>query len=131
VALLLYGNKRILYTMAEHLDTGKLGEDKAADYLVEKGYVIVARNYRFKHAEIDLIAKKGKLLVFAEVKTRTNTSYGMPEEFVDYTKTRLIMKAAEHYIFDTDWHFDIRFDVVSVVIGKDSIRIKHFEDAFC
>ena len=117
--------------MAEHLDTGKLGEDKAADYLTEKGYEIVARNYRFKHAEIDMIAKKGKLLIFVEVKTRTNTNYGMPEEFVDYAKTRLIMRVAEHYIFATNWHFDVRFDIVSVVIGKDSIRIKHFEDAFC
>lgn len=117
--------------MAEHLETGKLGEDKAAAHLIEKGYEIVARNYRFKHGEIDMIAKKGKLAIFVEVKTRTNLSYGFPEEFVDATKRGLIMKTAEHYIFDTDWHFDIRFDIVSVVINSNSIRIKHIEDAFC
>jgi putative endonuclease len=117
--------------MAEHLDTGKLGEDKAAAYLAEKGYEILARNYRFKHSEIDLIAKKGKLTIFVEVKTRTNLSYGFPEEFVDGAKAKLIMRAAEHYIFDTDWHFDIRFDIVSVIINPNNFRIKHFEDAFC
>jgi len=117
--------------MAEHLETGKVGEEKAAAYLTEKGYEIVARNYRFKHSEIDIIAKKGKLTVFVEVKTRTNLNYGFPEEFVDSTKAKLVMRAAEHYIFDTNWHFDIRFDIVSVVINANSVRIKHIEDAFC
>jgi putative endonuclease len=117
--------------MAEHLETGKLGEEKAAAYLIEKGYEIVARNYRFKHSEIDLIAKMGKLTIFVEVKTRTNLSYGFPEEFVDATKVKLVMRAAEHYIFDTDWHFDIRFDIISVIINNNEFRIKHVEDAFC
>ena len=77
--------------MAEHLDTGKQGEDKAAEFLADKGYEIVVRNYRYRHAEIDIIAKKNKILAFVEVKTRTNLSYGMPEEFVDVTKRRLII----------------------------------------
>ena len=116
--------------MAEHLETGKLGEDKAVAYLEEKGYEILARNHRHRHAEIDIIAKKNKILTFVEVKTRTNISYGMPEEFVDATKRRLIMKAAEQYIFDQDWQGDIRFDVVSVVITQNTIKIQHIEDAF-
>lgn len=116
--------------MAEHLETGKEGEDKASDYLIEKGYEIVARNYRFRHAEIDIIAKKGKILLFVEVKTRRNLSFGMPEEFVDYAKTRLIMKAAENYIFEIDWQFDIRFDIISVIINQNNFRIRHIEDAF-
>ncbi|AEI47746.1 YraN family protein [Runella slithyformis] len=116
--------------MAEHLDTGRLGEDKAAAFLENKGFEILARNFRFRHSEIDIIAKKNKILIFAEVKTRTNVSFGMPEEFVDATKRRLIMKAAEQYIFDTDWHGDIRFDVISVVITQHTVRIEHIEDAF-
>ncbi|RDB03265.1 YraN family protein [Runella aurantiaca] len=116
--------------MAEHLDTGKLGEDKAAAFLQEKGYEILVRNYRFRHSEIDIIAKKNKILTFVEVKTRTNVSFGMPEEFVDATKRRLIMKAAEQYIFDTDWHGDIRFDVISVILTQHTARIEHIEDAF-
>lgn len=116
--------------MAEHLDTGKLGEDKATAFLENKGFEILTRNFRFRHSEIDIIAKKNKILIFAEVKTRTNVSFGMPEEFVDATKRRLIMKAAEQYIFDTDWHGDIRFDVISVVITQHTVRIEHIEDAF-
>ena len=116
--------------MAEHLDTGKQGEDKATEFLADKGYEIIVRNHRYRHAEIDIIAKKNKILVFVEVKTRTNLSYGMPEEFVDATKRRLIMKAAENYIFDRDWHGDIRFDVVSVIINSGTVQIHHIEDAF-
>lgn len=116
--------------MAQHNETGKQGEAEAVRYLQEKGYELLARNYRYQHAEIDLIAQKGKLLVFIEVKTRTNVSYGNPEEFVNYTKARLVMKAAEHYIFDHNWAFDVRFDIVAVTLASNEIRVKHIEDAF-
>jgi putative endonuclease len=116
--------------MAEHLETGKIGEEKAAAFLVENGYEIVERNYRHKHAEIDLIARKGKMLIFVEVKTRTNVSYGMPEASVDYTKAKLVMRVAEKYIFDKDWMFDVRFDVIAIIINNDKVKITHFEDAF-
>lgn len=116
--------------MAQHNDTGKAGEEKAAQFLLEKGYEILARNYRHQHAEIDLIAQKGKLLVFVEVKTRTNLSFGNPETFVSYDKTKQVMKAAEHYIFATDWQYDIRFDVLSVAIANNRVQINHIEDAF-
>lgn len=116
--------------MAQHNETGKQGEEAAARYLREQGYDILARNYRYQHAEIDLIAQKGKLLVFVEVKTRSNLSYGNPEEFVSYTKAKLIMKAAEHYIFTTDWLFDIRFDIIAVAQTSNELKLKHLEDAF-
>jgi putative endonuclease len=116
--------------MAQHNETGKQGEAEAARYLQENGYEIVARNYRYQHAEIDLVAKKGKLLIFAEVKTRTNLSFGNPEEFVSYAKAKLVMKAAEQYIFANDWFHDIRFDIVAVTLAGNELRIKHIEDAF-
>jgi len=117
--------------MAQHNETGRQGEAEAVRYLREKGYEIMARNYRHQHAEIDLVAQKSKLLIFVEVKTRTNLSYGNPEEFVSYTKARLVMKAAEHYIFANDWQHDIRFDVIAVTVAGHEVRIKHLEDAFC
>jgi putative endonuclease len=117
--------------MAQHNETGKQGELEATRHLREQGYEIMFRNYRYQHAEIDLIAKKGKLLVFVEVKTRTNLSYGNPEEFVSYTKAKLVMKAAEQYIFANDWQYDIRFDIIAVTIAGSELRIKHIEDAFC
>lgn len=117
--------------MAQHNETGKQGEAEAVRYLQTNGYEIVARNYRHQHAEIDLIAKKGKLLIFVEVKTRTNLSYGNPETFVSYTKAQLVMKAAEQYIFKHDWLYDVRFDIVAVTMTDAQLQIKHIEDAFC
>jgi putative endonuclease len=117
--------------MARHNDTGTWGEQKAVEYLQNKGYEIVVKNYRHLQAEIDLIARKGKLLIFVEVKTRTGTGYGLPEEFVSYTKSKLVMKAAEGYIFDTNWQFDVRFDIISILIFPDGgLNIRHLEDAF-
>ena len=116
--------------MAQHNDTGKQGEDEAVRYLQQKGYKILERNYRHQHAEIDLIAQKGKLLIFVEVKTRTGTRFGNPEEFVNSTKARLVMKAAEHYIFAKDWQYDVRFDIIAVTVLPDEVAIKHIEDAF-
>ena len=116
--------------MAQHNKTGKQGEEEAVRYLLEKGYEVIARNFRYHHAEIDIIAKKGKLLIFTEVKTRTNLSYGNPEEFVSYTKAKLVMKAAEHYIFTHNWLCDVRFDIIGVTIADNELSIKHLEDAF-
>ncbi|GAB4030477.1 YraN family protein [Spirosoma gilvum] len=116
--------------MAQHNETGKQGEAEAANYLREKGYEIITWNYRYQHAEIDLIVQKGKLLVFVEVKTRTNVSFGNPEEFVSYTKAKLVMKAAEHYIFATNWQYDVRFDIVAVTVSGNQLQVKHIEDAF-
>lgn len=117
--------------MAQHNDTGKMGEDLAARYLQEKGYQVLERNYRHQQSEIDLIAKKDKMLLFVEVKTRSNLSFGNPEEFVSYTKVKLIKRAAEHYIYAKDWHFDVRFDVVAVSVSPAGTPVvKHIEDAF-
>ena len=74
------------------------GENLAAEFLQEKGFEIVARNFRHKHAEIDLIAQRENWLLFIEVKTRTSTSYGKPEDFVDHNKSRNVFEAAEEYI---------------------------------
>lgn len=116
--------------MAQHNETGKQGEAEATRFLQSEGYEVMARNFRYHHAEIDLIVKKGKLLVFVEVKTRTNLSFGNPEEFVSYTKAKLVMKAAEHYIFTHNWPFDVRFDIVAVSISGNTMQVKHVEDAF-
>ena len=116
--------------MAQHNETGKQGETEAARFLQEKGYEIMARNFRYQHAEIDLVVRKGKMMVFVEVKTRTNLSFGNPEEFVSYAKAKLVMKAAEHYIFAHNWQFDVRFDILAISIAGSEMRVKHVEDAF-
>lgn len=117
--------------MAQHNETGRWGESKAASFLTEKGFQIMAKNYRNFHSEIDLIVEKDQMLIFVEVKTRTGTAFGMPEEFVNASKAKLVMRAAENYIFDVDWQFDVRFDIVSILVLPDgSTEIHHIEDAF-
>lgn len=107
---------------------GKKGEQLAAEFLIKKGFEIVVRNYRYKHAEIDLIIKRDDWLIFVEVKARSSNDFGEPEEFVDARKVNRIFDAAEEYIYATDWHGHIRFDIVSVKLGKEPV-IELFEDA--
>lgn len=117
--------------MAEHNDSGKLAEELASDWLVSKGYEFVEKNYRHKHAEIDLIMKHQGLLIFIEVKFRSGTGFGFAEEFVDSNKKKMVVKAADQYIFEKDWHKDIRFDIVAVYKDRNgNINFKQFEDAF-
>jgi putative endonuclease len=114
----------------DHNELGRWGEDTAVAHLEAKGYTILQRNYRHHYGEIDIIARSTPFLVFIEVKTRTNLSFGMPESFVDRTKARLITNTAEEYTFRTNWQGPIRFDVVAIIKQSQNIRIRHFEDAF-
>jgi putative endonuclease len=107
---------------------GRKGETLAAEFLQQKGFEIVARNYRHRRAEIDLIVRRDNWLIFVEVKTRSSTAFGEPEAFVDFKKANLIFQAAEEYIYATDWKHHVRFDVISVKLGEETV-IEHFEDA--
>jgi putative endonuclease len=114
--------------VSDKIKTGNLGENLAADFLVKKGFEIIARNYRFRQCEIDLIARRDNWTIFVEVKTRSSLSYGHPEEFVSAQQARRIFEAAEEFIFSTNWHGHIRFDIVSVKFGVTP-EVTHFEDA--
>ena len=103
---------------------------RAAAFLEGKGYQVIARNYRHKHAEIDLIVKRGDWLVFVEVKTRTSAAYGYPEEFVDEKKEEKILEGADHYLAECNWQGNVRYDIVAVSIVNGRWDIVHFEDAF-
>ena len=116
--------------MPKHLQTGHMGEKLAATMLQQKGYEILACNARYGKAEIDIIAKYQQTMVFVEVKTRTNLSYGMPESFVSTRKAQLVTQAADEYVHAEGWHGNIRFDVVAVVLSESQPEITHFEDAF-
>jgi putative endonuclease len=116
--------------MSKHLETGRTGEQMAADWLVQRGFEVLERNYRHLKAEIDLIVRKSNLLVFVEVKTRSDTAFGLPEAAVTPAKAALIVAAAEQYICSIDWPHEIRFDIVSVLIQGKSTEIEHLEDAF-
>ena len=115
--------------MNKNKELGQEGEQLAADYLKKSGWKILETNYRFRRSEIDLIASKKDLLIFVEVKTRSSTAYGLPEQFVDEKKADNIMKAANHYIREHDWKSNIRFDIISI-IKKVRMELEHIEDAF-
>lgn len=115
--------------MSKSKELGQEGEQLAADYLKIKGWMILEMNYRYSRSEIDLIASKNDQLIFVEVKARTNTAYGLPEQYVDDKKAEHIMKAADHYIHQIDWKGNIRFDIISI-IKKESVELEHIEDAF-
>jgi putative endonuclease len=117
--------------MKHHLATGKSGEEIARRYLVEKGYQIVAVNWRYRRAEIDIIASKPGWLIFVEVKTRSGTFYGSPDQFVDRRKQRLIVDAAVVFMNRTGFPNEFRFDIISIVFkNPGEYGLRHFEDAF-
>lgn len=93
---------------------GAWGEDQAAEYLTKQGLTVLARNYRTRAGEIDLIASDGDELVFVEVKARSNLEFGYPEEAVTPGKLSHIQNAAEEYLAE---HFEVaqwRIDVVAI-----------------
>lgn len=117
--------------MAKHNETGLKGEQIAENFLLNKGYAILHRNWRFEKKEVDIIAVKGDLLVFTEVKTRKNYYFGFPEEFVDHKKQGFMKTAAEAFTLDNPGYTTIRFDIISIQMDNQQVKeIVHFEDAF-
>jgi putative endonuclease len=116
--------------MAQHNETGKTGEDLAADFLAEQGYRILERNWRWGKGEIDLICSRDRFIVFVEVKTRSTGFFGQPEEAVNKTKKRFIIRAANAYVLMNDLHGEVRYDILSVILRDRSHTIRHIEDAF-
>ena len=116
--------------MAKHNELGKEGESLAQEFLKDKGYTILETNWRYQRAEIDLIAMQGAILVFIEVKTRSNNYLGHPAEFVTPTKEQLIADAASFYMEQINHDWEIRFDIISILISPYGFQIEHLEDAF-
>lgn len=97
---------------------GRFGEKIAENYLEHYGYAIVGRNFKTYYGEIDLIAQKGDEILFCEVKTRTATVYGYPEEAVDCRKVRHLLKATGAYLEQKEINIFWRLDIISVEINK-------------
>jgi len=116
--------------MAKHYDLGLKGEEIAANYLAAKGYEIIERNWRFAKDEIDVIAKHQDFLVMVEVKTRSSSFFGNPEEAVDEQKQRFLIRAANEYVLQKEIDLEVRFDIFSIVIESGKQTINHIEDAF-
>ena len=110
--------------------TGKEGEKIAYDHLLKKGYQMLEQNWRFGRYEVDLIATKDNFLVIVEVKTRTSTDFGFPDEAVSAHKIDFLATAAAAYQDKNDLDMETRFDIISIVILNNHPRLFHIENAF-
>ncbi len=116
------------------MNLGNHGEGLAKKYFESLGYELVAENFRFERAEIDLIFKDEakKLLIFIEVKTRRNRAFGEPEESVTGKKQAQIIKSAEGFLMNDQNYNDYekRFDVAAIMIENGEEKINHIINAF-
>lgn len=106
--------------MSQHnKDTGFLGENKAATYLINMGYDILFRNWRFKHLEIDIIASKGNCLHIIEVKTRRSNTFGFPEQHIDAIKMQHLKNAAAVFQYKHPHWKMLQFDVIAIQLYSE------------
>lgn len=110
---------------------GQVGEDLAAKFLEKHDYKIVARNYKIRSAEIDIIAEKNLTIIFVEVKTRSNIRHGLAVEAVNLRKQKRIIEAASVFLQD-EKYFDYacRFDVIEIYSVGENFKVNHIENAF-
>ena len=117
--------------MANHNDFGKIAEDLAVDFLVRNQYKILARNFRYLKAEVDIIAEFDNQIIIVEVKARNTDAFLEPQEAVNKKKIRLLISAASYYIEENNIDKEVRFDIISVLPNKQkTLEIHHITDAF-
>ena len=102
--------------MAKHIETGKTGEKLAIQWLKEKAYTILEQNWRHYRWEVDIIAEKGMVLHFIEIKTRRTSKFGLPEDSVGDKKIQNLINAAEHYLHQNPQWQRIQFNILSILI---------------
>lgn len=107
-------------------DLGEMAEKRAVEFLRQQGYHIIAQNYRWRGGEIDIIARDGDFLVFVEVKARSSSNFGLPEEAITEHKKHKLIMTAQRYIAQHKPELDMRFDVVAISGGEARL----YKDAF-
>lgn len=111
-------------------ELGRIGENIIADYITKLGYKVVERNFECNQGEIDIIAKDKEELVFIEVKTRTDISYGEAREAVTNTKKRHLINSIKYYIYKQKLENQpIRIDVAEVYINKGKVKVNYIKQA--
>ena len=111
---------------------GDAAEDRACRHLEGSGFTIVERNFRTRGGEIDIVARKGDVLVFVEVRSREAADFGTPEESVTPAKRRRIVGAARHYLSNvppSSWR-EARFDVIAIEGSGEAAILRHYSAAF-
>jgi putative endonuclease len=116
--------------MATHNELGTKGEEIAVDFLQKNNYKILEKNWRFKKAEVDIIALKKGILAVVEVKTRSSDYFGNPQDFVNQKKIKLLVEAINEYVISKNLDVEVRFDIIAILKNKDKFDIQHLKDAF-
>ena len=116
--------------MGKHNEFGRLGEQLAVGFLIEEGYRIRERNYRYQNAEIDVLAQKGNELCVVEVKSRNKGFFEDISVVISKKKIRLLTLAANQYVSDNDLDVEVRFDVITVIKNQEKFEVEHLKDAF-
>ena len=116
--------------METHINTGKIGEDLAARWLICQGYQILFRNFRLDRLEVDLIVRKKGILHFVEVKTSRSTQFGFPEDRISRTKQKSMVRSVRAYLNKARPKAAIQIDVLSVMILKSGVECFLFENVF-
>lgn len=116
--------------MAAHNELGKKGEELAVAHLQKNGYTILDKNWRYQKAEVDIIAQKAEILAVVEVKTRSSTDFGNPQDFVKPKKIKLLVTAIDEYVTSKNLDVEVRFDIIAIVKTNQKFDLEHIEDAF-
>lgn len=117
--------------MGKHNDFGKWAENFAVEYLENKGYKILERNYFYQKAEIDIIAQKGNFIVIVEVKARNSEKITTALQAVDSKKRKLLIQVANHFLEEHNLDTEVRFDIICVIPHtKENFYINHIQSAF-
>ena len=117
--------------MDARTDLGRTGEDAAEKLYRKLGFSLVERNYRCPAGEIDLVVRRGPLVVFCEVKARRTDRWGEPAEAVGYAKQARLRRLAAAWLSERKpGSVEIRFDVVSVIVRPGRVELRHIPDAF-
>ncbi|MDE6613685.1 MAG: YraN family protein [Clostridia bacterium] len=107
-------------------ELGRGGEQQARKFLKKQGYKIIETNYKHPLGEVDIIARKGEVLAFIEVKTRLSDNFGIPSEAVDCRKRHRYIQAAKYYFLNREPDCVVRFDIIEIFRGQ----LNHIENAF-
>jgi putative endonuclease len=116
--------------MSESFDFGREAENYAAQYLLQKGYKIVARNYFYNKAEIDIIAQFENEIIIVEVKSRSSNYVSEPETAVNVKKKKLLILAADDFIQKNNLNSGVRFDILALLKNQQNWSVNHIENAF-
>jgi len=116
--------------MAQHNELGKKGEQLAVDFLLDKDFTILERNYRFEKAEVDIIAQQQDILAIIEVKTRSSTDFGNPQDFVKPKQIHRLVKAVDEYVTTNNLDLEVRFDIIAITTNRKGFNLEHLENAF-